>query len=194
MPLQAPAAKPMSSAAGEMLNSIAQRYGVDLDALKSVNDLRSHVIHPGDVLQLPGPTPAEMPAPTIAQPAEIAEPEPPAPTLRIVRWGDTLGEIAAAHGLSLRELMRLNDLVSTIIVPGMELKLPGNSGVEPSPAAPNPAPHPRRQKRCLYRARRRFAECDRGRSWLDPGGLDARQRHLLSASHPGRPAAAHARP
>ena len=79
-----------------------------------------------------------MPAPTIAQPAEIAEPEPPAPTLRIVRWGDTLGEIAAAHGLSLRELMRLNDLVSTIIVPGMELKLPGNSGVEPSPAAPNP--------------------------------------------------------
>lgn len=53
-----------------------------------------------------------------------------------VKKGDTLFRIARAHGLSVDELRRLNDLPSDLIQPGQVLRLGQGEGQRPFPASP----------------------------------------------------------
>ena len=70
--------------AGETLSQIAQRYGTDVGTLAALNDIRNpDLIHVGDQLTLPAGA---------AQGYEVA-------------FGDTLGKIAARHGVGLDALL-----------------------------------------------------------------------------------------
>ena len=120
--------------AGDTPYNIAQRFGLSVDALLSMNGLSwSSVIYPGDVLAL---TPALAPAP-----AEAAAPAPAAADYEVVA-GDTLYAIASAHGITLDQLFAANGLgPDSIIYPGQALALsqPAPAPVaEPAPAAVPP--------------------------------------------------------
>ena len=51
---------------GDTLWGISQRFGVDLDALRALNNLSGDIIYPGQVLYLPTPN-ASQPAPSAPQ-------------------------------------------------------------------------------------------------------------------------------
>ncbi|MGC3983036.1 MAG: LysM peptidoglycan-binding domain-containing protein [Steroidobacteraceae bacterium] len=97
---------------GETLSSIATKYGVSLQALAKLNNLRQpYVVSVGKLLQLPGSKgAAETPAvntPAVVTPAAVAKVD----ELRhkVVK-GDTLGKIAARYSVAQSELLALNKL------------------------------------------------------------------------------------
>ncbi len=89
---------------GDTLGRIAARYGVTQRELAALNNLRNqHTISVGQVLILPD-------RPGASEPRAVAAAQPPAGGRYHVRRGDTLGKIAARHGVSERELMAWNGL------------------------------------------------------------------------------------
>ncbi len=113
---------------GDTLNHIARDHGVTLEALLGANpDIRNpNRIHPGDSLVLPSSGRAPS--------SEVG-------THTVVR-GDTLGEIARGHGVSLPELLRLNPEIRdpNRISVGQAVRVP-SSGPPPAddPAPPSPS-------------------------------------------------------
>ncbi|MGC8467240.1 MAG: LysM peptidoglycan-binding domain-containing protein, partial [Acidithiobacillus sp.] len=104
---------------GESLWQIAQRAGVSVTALARANGLtEASMLHPGQVLQLPG---GGAGAPARATPAVY--------TARggsiTVRPGESLWQIAQRAGLSVTALERANGLSrSSMLHPGQVLRLP----------------------------------------------------------------------
>ncbi|BCW75839.1 MULTISPECIES: LysM domain-containing protein [unclassified Arthrobacter] len=70
-------------------------------------------------------------------PAPAAAPAAAAGTVHTVVSGDTIGAIAAAHGVSLNDVLAANGLgLSSIIYPGDQIKIPGaGHTAAPAPAA-----------------------------------------------------------
>jgi len=100
--------------AGDNLGWIALRYGVDLAALRALNGLEpgNNTIAQGQTLLLPA-TPADL---------RVAAPD----RIYIVQRGESLGLIAQANGVTVRELLALNRISNPdTIQPGQELVIPG---------------------------------------------------------------------
>jgi len=95
---------------GQTAWAIAVRYGVDLDELLALNNLPPDpVLFPGDELIIrlaPGQTP----------------PAPSQPATHTIREGEAAWTIAANYGLTVDELLALNNLSEGVILhPGDEL-------------------------------------------------------------------------
>lgn len=127
---------------GDTLWDISQRIGVELAALRAANGLEaSTVIHPGQVLALPGGSVRA------AEPSAPAAPPAPSAAAYEVSAGDTLWAIADAHAVDLDTLLQANGLGrDAIIYPGQTLAIPEPSAVlQAIPAAvttPVPATAP----------------------------------------------------
>lgn len=123
--------------AGDYLYGIAQRHKVKLDALLAVNGLEaSSLILPGMTLQLPAG--ASAPAAAAAAPKAAAPSSATASgaTYTVVA-GDYLYGIASKNRVRLNDLMAVNGLeLTSVIHPGMTLKLPGAAGSSAAAAAP----------------------------------------------------------
>lgn len=111
---------------GDALSLIAARHGVSLATVLSANNLTMNsVIHPGQRLAVPGGSAA----PTTPPGTSASSATPSGRTYTVVS-GDTLGAIAGRHGVSLRDLLAVNDLnASSLIVPGMQVRLPAGARV-----------------------------------------------------------------
>lgn len=126
---------------GDTISAIARRYNVDTTAVLQLNNLSATtLIYPGQTIKLKGTA--------AAAPAKPAPPAPSAPstqgsaTVYTVVAGDTLGAIAAKHGVPLSSIFSWNGLNgSSIIYPGQKIKVSGGSAPS-APAAPAPAPAP----------------------------------------------------
>ncbi|MCR8969812.1 LysM peptidoglycan-binding domain-containing protein, partial [Facklamia sp. 7083-14-GEN3] len=110
---------------GDWLGKIANMHGITVSQLKLWNNLRSDLIHPGNVLVVAkGEVPkTERPSenkPTHPKPEEKPS-TPSEPTTRktyTVRPGDWLGKIANMHGITVSQLKSWNNLRSDLIHPG----------------------------------------------------------------------------
>ena len=92
-----------------------------------------------DSAAVPAPAPAPAPVPVAPAPAAPAPAAAPDGTYT-VQGGDTLSAIARRFGVSLPELIGLNNIENAnIISVGQVLRIPGGA-VAPAPAAPAPAP------------------------------------------------------
>lgn len=100
--------------AGDTLYQIAQRFGVSVDALKSANNLTSNTLQIGQVLKIPSSTPTPPTPPT-------------GETIYTVKAGDTLYKIAQNFGVTVKELIDLNNLGSTVLSVGQKLRIPGGN-------------------------------------------------------------------
>jgi len=89
---------------GDSLWSIAQAAGTTVADLKAENNLKSDLIHPGDVL-------------SFNQTVEVSK------DTYTVKAGDTLWAIGNEVGLSYQEIMAINNLNSDMIYPGQTLSL-----------------------------------------------------------------------
>ena len=101
---------------GDTLGRIADDHDVSLETVLELNGLdKSTIIHPGDVIRLPGAAADDTP------PAG----EPPAASTHTVRSGDTLGRIADQYDVSLETVLELNGLDrGSTIYPGDAILLP----------------------------------------------------------------------
>ncbi|MFT4658930.1 MAG: LysM repeat protein [Ilumatobacter sp.] len=111
-------------ATGDTLIDIASKSGVRLSDLLRVNDLRlSSLILPGQRLDLPASS-SGSPTPS----THAANPSSTVQSGSTVLRGDNLTWIARRNGVSLSALLAVNRFsVSSLIVPGMTLKLPSRA-------------------------------------------------------------------
>lgn len=118
---------------GDTVSGIAHRYGLSTSAVLRLNNLKvNSVIYPGQKLKLKG---AAAPAPRNAA-ASVALASSGAKTYT-VKSGDTLGGIAARHGVKLSQVLSWNRLsLSSIIYPGQKIRIGAGAA---TPAAPTPA-------------------------------------------------------
>lgn len=102
---------------GDTLYLIAVSCGTTVEAIMSLNNLRTTEIYPGQVLTIPGngggSTPSE--------------------TWYTVQYGDSLYLIAQAYGTTVDALMAANGLYSTEIYPGQNLLIPGSRSGQTNP-------------------------------------------------------------
>jgi len=112
---------------GDTLGSIAARHGVTVSALQRSNNLRSHLIHPGQHLRVPGR------GSTVAQGGGDWSGQ-----YRVQR-GDTLGAIASRHRVGVDALRQANGIRGNTIYPGQTLRVPGAAGSTTVAAATRPA-------------------------------------------------------
>lgn len=140
-PAQVSAPAEYTIARGDTISGIAGKFGLDTTQVLALNGLQANtIIYPGQKIKLDGSAPATAPA-------APAAPEAPAAaaggSVYTVKPGDTLGAIAARHGVKLSEVFGWNGLnMGSIIYPGQQIKIGGGTAAPaPSaPAAPAPAP------------------------------------------------------
>lgn len=129
---------------GDTLSKISKRYNIKIDAIKASNpQIKNDVIRLGQKIKLPGKVDVgeqTVPAGAFAsnqtkRPAPAAAgKKDPAPAKAytgatkeyIVKNGDTLGGIAIASGLTVRQLKDLNGLSKDMIRVGQKLKVPAS--------------------------------------------------------------------
>ncbi len=99
-----------SVVSGDTLTSIAERYGTTVAKLRSANGLRSSRLSIGQRLVIPA---------SASKVASASEPR-----RYRVRSGDTLTSIAAAHNVSIADLMSFNGLTTSRLNVGQSLRIP----------------------------------------------------------------------
>lgn len=99
---------------GDSLYSIAKRFNVGVNEIKSANNLSSNLISIGQKLVIPGAAPSDQTNVTY-----------------VVQKGDSLWSIVNANNTTIDELVNLNDLITNNIYVGQVLQIPntGNSGI-----------------------------------------------------------------
>lgn len=134
-------------AAGESLASIAQRYGVTPEEIKSNNNLRRNAVRVGQQLRISVETPQERMENTVAavtgktaskqtkqkqQPAKQAKPKAQKPTSHKIRNGESLSTIARKYGVTVDAIKRANGMKSDALRAGKTLVIPPKSATKKS--------------------------------------------------------------
>jgi membrane-bound lytic murein transglycosylase D len=101
---------------GDTLGAIANRYRTSVNAIKSLNGLRSNLIRPGQVLRVPSRGGVETPAAATAPAAQPGE-----TITHIVKNGDNLFQIAKTYKTTVEKIKAANGLSSDILVVGQKL-------------------------------------------------------------------------
>ena len=110
---------------GETVSSIARKYGISQSAIVTANKLgRKKRIYAGKTLMIPLPSGSSY-ASSSGSKSSGSKVVPSNNGTYRVRRGDTLWEIAEAHGVSVRQLKSANRLSSNKIYVGRKLKIPG---------------------------------------------------------------------
>ena len=117
---------------GDTAWSIAATYDVDLGELMAINGWGENpLLQPGEeiIVRLP---PGEKPPPTATP-----------PTSHTVQTGETAWSIAAAYGLTLDQLLALNNLsADPVLMPGDQLEIRGPDPTATLAPSQTPAPSP----------------------------------------------------
>ncbi|HSM72901.1 MAG TPA: LysM domain-containing protein, partial [Anaerolineales bacterium] len=113
---------------GDTLSGIAKRCDTTVDAIRAANPGLGWWLYTGQTLYIPtGYTPPSQPS-----------------TYKTytVRWGDTLGKIAARSGTSVSALLAVNPQIHnpSLIYVGQVINLPSGVSVPPPPTKHTPTP------------------------------------------------------
>ena len=97
---------------GDTLYSVAKKYGISVTELKEINDLSNNTLSIGQKLLVPATT-------------IIIDETPPGEYITYtVKSGDNLYSIANRYGVSVKEIMNLNNLTSNLLNVGQTLRIP----------------------------------------------------------------------
>ncbi|MCA1065404.1 LysM peptidoglycan-binding domain-containing protein [Rossellomorea sp. AcN35-11] len=121
--------------AGDSLWTIAREYDTTVSNLKSWNKLQSELIYPNQLLKV-----AQSGSTSPTSPPKKAESNKnEGKKTYTVKSGDTLGQIALAHSVSVSDLSSWNGIKNHLIYPGQVLKVSKAATSSPAPAKPEPA-------------------------------------------------------
>ncbi len=99
--------------AGDTLYSIARKFDLTVDELKALNNLTNNTLSIGQVL-------------IISEEVDIP-PQPDNAIIYTVQAGDTLYKIANQYGVSISDIIELNNLGTTVLSVGQQLLIPNQS-------------------------------------------------------------------
>lgn len=147
---------------GETLGKIARRYETTAAALKKANNLRSDLIHKGDIVLAPAPSRDKAYYALsddnrrrrgLSKVAGDGE-----RYVYTVRRGDTLWDISRRYGVGVRQLTRWNGIArQALLQPGQKLTLwSAAAKAEPAPAGSNPFQYIVKKGDSLWRIAREF--------------------------------------
>lgn len=111
---------------GDTLYSIADKYGIDINLLIKDNGLESNILKPGQLLRIRS-------SEEIEEIEECFGPSytPPSNIMNVINYtvkkGDNLYNIAKKYNTSVSNILGLNNLKSTNLSIGQELKIPANN-------------------------------------------------------------------
>ena len=105
---------------GDSLWKIAQKHNTSVSSLKSINHLSSDIIFPNQVLETSGSASSSSKSSSNSGSSKSGG------STYTVKSGDTLSGIAHKHGISLNNLMKWNNLSTTLIYPGNKLTVSQN--------------------------------------------------------------------
>lgn len=108
---------------GDNLWKIAQSQGTTVSKLKSLNNLSSDLIFPNQVLKTTGSSSSSSNSSSNSNSGSSSS----GGSTYTVKSGDTLSGIAHKHGISLNNLMKWNNLSTTLIYPGNKLNVSSSS-------------------------------------------------------------------
>jgi LysM repeat protein len=113
---------------GDTLSGIARQCGTTIHAIRAANPGLGWWVYAGQVLYIPTGY------------ASDAVYYPPSGGTYVVKWGDTLGKIAARSGVSWRDILAVNPQIQnpSLIYAGQVIYLP--AGVSVPPPVYNPPP------------------------------------------------------
>ncbi len=136
--------------AGESLFSIAKKYNVQVEAIKSINNIINENIRVGERLII-NPN----------QPSVVPHEESVVPGYHEVQTGETLYSIARKYNITVAELKALNDITSDTINVGEELVVVPLNGEKPMEEkvgdnADEPVFHTVKEKETLYSISRKY--------------------------------------
>lgn len=109
---------------GDNLWKIAQNHGMSVSKLKSINNLSSDIIFPNQVIKTTGS--ASSNSSSSSKSSSNSGSSSSSGSTYTVKSGDTLSGIASKHGISLNNLMKWNNLSTTLIYPGNKLTVSKN--------------------------------------------------------------------
>lgn len=112
--------KSVKVGAGDTLYRIATQAGISVSSLKTINQLKSDLIVPGQVLYLETAAVTEVKPTT---PAPVEQEKPVQQAQYTVQRGDTLYQIAQKTGASVSQLKAWNQITSDLIFVGQTLQL-----------------------------------------------------------------------
>lgn len=120
---------------GDTLARISVRFNVSIEAIVRANQLKDpNAIRVGQVLIIPDGQPAPVPTTVSGNSAATPVASAPAGNTYIVRPGDSVTRVANKFGITVDELMRVNNLTSTTLQIGQVLTIPGGPIANPQPA------------------------------------------------------------
>lgn len=123
--------------AGDTLYAIALKFNTTVAALQQANQITNpNALTVGQTLIIPGAPGASSATAPSPNPSRSPPTAAPTPSFEIylVRAGDTLAQLAAQFGVSLQELMRVNQITNpNLLEVGQRLLIP-----QPAPAPPAP--------------------------------------------------------
>ena len=165
-------------ATGDSLDSVAEKFGITLGALREYNDLaRASIIYVGQVLSLKPPVgQAKVPKPpksagsasTLSD--EISSLDPMRPTgacsihgFHTVLSGETISRIAAVYGVSTQSVLSANSLSwSSTIYVGQRLSIPGVHEIKNCPSITKMSQEMKQNAQVIYRVGKDLAVSDYG--------------------------------
>ncbi len=109
---------------GDTLYAIASRYGITVDELKTFNNLTSNNLRIGQILKIPTVTGDDD-----SSPPSVLPPNNSDVTEYVVVAGDNLYNIARKFNVDVVDIINLNNLSSTILIPGQVLLIPADKTV-----------------------------------------------------------------
>ena len=165
-------------ATGDSLDSVAEKFGITLGALREYNDLaRASIIYVGQVLNLKPPVgQAKVPKPP--KPAssastlsdEISSLDPMRPTgacsihgFHTVLSGETISRIAAVYGVSTQSVLSANSLSwSSTIYVGQRLTIPGVHEIKNCPSITKMSQEMKQNAQVVYQVGKDLGVSDYG--------------------------------
>ncbi|MCX6478600.1 MAG: LysM peptidoglycan-binding domain-containing protein [Micrococcales bacterium] len=165
-------------ATGDSLDSVAEKFGITLGALREYNDLaRASIIYVGQVLNLKPPV-GQVKAPKPPKPAssastlsdEISSLDPMRPTgacsihgFHTVLSGETISRIAAVYGVSTQSVLSANSLSwSSTIYVGQRLTIPGVHEIKNCPSITKMSQEMKQNAQVIYRVGKDLGVSDYG--------------------------------
>jgi len=118
-------------ASGDSVWSIANKHGISMDQLRSLNNIKNDFVYPGQTLKVNGSTQSTSATSTVSIVNRNTSATTSGNTYTVVS-GDSVWSIANKHGISMDQFRSLNNIKNDFVYPGQKVVVSGSSATRTS--------------------------------------------------------------